>query len=574
MADWLRKFSKKEDTPETETDHILYDDTDSKEDTTVLDETGRLDLKNLPSEKREGSLGGFFQKHRSLLLGIGITISGLILITVIATFLMMFINPLRGYHQAVVTKGNVIHSMETEGTLETNATYAITSLVSGNVVESFPEVGEYVTAGTVLYRLDDTEAQLAVKQAENRLEKARATNTSTPASLKIYSTESGTVQSMSIASGSTVSAGQVVATIKRSDDSVVSITSMVSGRVSSVNIRKGGTVSAGSLLATVTDTQAEDSQKAGVYDQKGYEYDLEVAKAQLANYTIKAPVSGVITEKIAKAGDNVGVTTMEHPLMVMVDTDSMKFTFQVDEKAVADVKVDQNVIVNTDSVPDETFSGKVSRISHEGVRSEDGTLMFDVDVVVENPGELKAGMDVTAKVILESATNVLYLPRKALLQADGKTAKVLVREDEATGSTATPRPTATQSANGQETNTPASPEIKVPKGCRLVTVRYGVCDGTNVQILSGLKLNQVVVYDPDWTEEDLTKITTTATPTPAKPVPQTSSPAITGAPVPHEEDPETPVTTAPISPEEEERLKQEILDKIRENQENANEPTA
>ena len=565
MTDWLKKFFKKEESPVTDTDHALYHSEENEE--VSMDDTARFQLSDIP-EKRSGGFADFFKKHRNRFLGTGIAISALILILVIAMILITVLNPLNGYLQVAVSKGNVIHSMNVEGTLETNAAYHITSLVSGSVVESFPEVGEEIPAGTVLYRLDDTEAQLAVKQAENRLEKARAAGTSTPASLKIYSTEAGTVQSMSITVGSTVAAGQVVATVKRSDDSVVSVTSMVSGTVSSLSVRKGGTVSAGSLIAMVTDHQAEREQKASVYDQKGYEYDLEVAKTQLANYTIKAPVSGIVTEKNANVGDNVGITT-DKPLMVMVDTTSMKFTFQVDEKELAHVEVEQNATITTESVPDKTFQGKVSRISHQGVRNDEGKLLFDVDVTVDNTGELKAGMDVKAKVVLASATNTLYLPKKALLQSDGKTAMVLILEEE----TATTAPKATATATSTTGSISVGPEIKVPKGCRLVKVRCGVSDGTNVQITSGLKQNQIVVYNPEWTEEYLTAPKPTATVTPAKPsmLPEeTSSPMVTGAPL--EETPATnpPVATAPITSEEEERLKQEILDKIRENEQNNN----
>lgn len=478
--------------------------------------------------------------------------AGVVLISIVIMILSGILNPLSGYTEIAVAKGNILPSISTEGTLEANAYYTITSLVSGKVIESVPEIGERVEAGTVLYQLDDTEAQLAVKQAENQLARSKAVgNSSSAATLRIYSTETGVIQSLNLVAGSPVSAGQIVATIKRSDDTVVSVTSMVSGTIASVSARRGRSVAAGSLLATVKDTRAELDYTTNFYDQKSDEYALEVAKKQLESYTIKAPVSGVITEKNTKVGDNVAITDTNKPMMVLVDMESLKFTFSVDETEVKDLSVDQNVIITTESIPNEAYAGKVTRVSGEGRLSEEGKLLFDVDITIDEPGDLKTGMKVQAKVILDSATNVLCLPEKALLNPDGKTAMVLVKED-AVSDTAEDHTTKTEETE-EDTAGQVSPfpNIKVPKGCRLVTVRYGITDGSQVEIISGLKQNDVVVYDPEWEDPDLQAAVPTATPSPATINPSEAT--------------ESPVPTSPAGGTDaatEEELRRQIQDRI------------
>ena len=42
-----------------------------------------------------------------------------------------------------------------------------------------------------------------------------------------------------------------------------------------------------------------------------------------------------------------------------------------------------------------------------------------------------------------------------------------------------------------------NPEIKIPKGCELKSVKYGISDGNNVQIISGVKVGDIVAYNPD-----------------------------------------------------------------------------
>ena len=456
----------------------------------------------------------FYEKYKSTIIASGITVAAGIVIAVLIIVISTFSNPLRNYSQVAVTKGNVVNSMNTSGTLSANARYSITSLVSGTIVSSTPEVGDKVTAGTVLYKLDDTEAQLAVKRAENQLARSKSSGSysSSGGSSKIYATESGTIQSLNIKTGYKLSAGQVIGTIKKADGSITAITTPVSGTVSAVNSGVGKTIAAGGLLATLSDGETQTSASTRTYDQKSNEYDVESAKKQLENYTIKSPVSGIVTEKNAKVGDNVGITNLDNPMMVIVDMNSLKFTFQVDEYKVWEMEAGQDVIVNADSLPDETFAGKITNVSSEGYKNDDDQTVFDVEVTVEEPGHLKSGMNVSAKVIMQSATNVMYLPKNALIEPDGKHALVLVKEDTVsdTSSSETLSPSEVpKDATDEQLSFTA---VKVPKGCKLVTVSYGISDDTNVEITSGIKVGDIVVYDP---KNDVPDLKPAATSTPA-----------------------------------------------------------
>lgn len=611
MSDWFRKvrdgFSKDEKEPEKIEDFVLYGDQDEtaldekqidsemekaiqetedmseaeqieeKPEDPELFETTRLDISELKEQNRDvfpaetsspffpGSAEGTdaavqshkkikrFQNRKSVLLGSGILVGAVILISAVVAVLAIMMNPLRGYTEVTVSKGNVIPSMNTSGVMEANAYYSITSLVSGTVIESKPEVGDRVEAGSVLYKLDDTEAQLALKRAENQLDKSKAIGASSKVSTsRIYASDSGVIQTLNISTGSSVSAGQIVATLTKTDGTVVSVTSSVSGTVSAVSVSRGRSVSSGTLIATVTDDASAMTQKTNSYDQKSNEYDVEAARKQLENYVIKAPVSGVITEKNTKVGDNVAITNMDNPMMVIVDMNSMKFTFQVDEYTIMDMEVGQNAIITTDSIPNETFAGEVTRVASAGKADENGKVQFDVDVTVDEPGDLKAGMNVNAKIILASATNVLYLPEKALLEADGQNALVLVKEDKLAES-AEMQDDYSDGASDEEL---AFPWIKVPKGCKLVTVKYGISDGTNVEIISGLTQGNEVVYDPDWETKELVPSTATATPSPAKAGSMDDFPGTFATTVPDSD-------SADVDDEE---LKRQIREKINEKQ--------
>lgn len=478
-------------------------DTEAADDNRINYDIGDDDGFKPASTEDERS---FFQKYRSAILAGGITVAAGVVIAALIIVISIFSNPLRNYNQMAVTKGNVVNSMNTDGTLSANARYSITSLVSGTVKESTPEVGDKVKAGTVLYKLDDSEAQLAVKRAENQLARSKSAGTasSTVGTSKIYSTESGTVQTLNIKTGYKLSAGQVVGTVQKADGSVSAITTPISGTVMSVNSAVGKSISAGALVAILSDnTAASSSTGTHTYDQKSNEYDVESAKNQLENYTIKSPVDGIVTEKNTKVGDNVGITNLDKPMMVIVDMNSLKFTFSVDEYRIWDMEVGQDVIVNTESLPDESFAAKITAVSNEGYQNDEGKTVFDIEVTVDEPGNLKSGMNVTAKVIMQSATNVMYLPKEALIESDGTHALVLVKEN-SSASDDLVQSEVPREATDEEL---AFPTVKIPKGCKLITVSYGISDDTNVEILSGIKVGDIVVYSKDATAENFKSAT-------------------------------------------------------------------
>jgi len=184
--------------------------------------------------------------------------------------------------------------------------------------------------------------------------------------------------------------------------------------------------------------------------------------------------------------------------MVILDTSTVKFTFRVNEYELRDISVGMKAVVKTESMPEESFAGEITRISSEGMPDENGSPLFEVDITIAKPGDLKPGMKVTATVIRDSANNVLYVPHKALMEADGQTALVLVKESN--------QGMVTTSSSVDETL--SYPWIEVPEGCQLVRVSYGVADETNVEILFGLKLGDTIVYNPEAEPVDLTPAVT------------------------------------------------------------------
>lgn len=454
------------------------------------------------SESRFGSLGGLIKKHRAL----SICICSVLIIAIIAGSafgILTLSNPLHGYAQVAAEKGSIMRTFDVSGTLESGDKYEITSLVSGKILESDFGIGDTVKKGDLLYKIDDTEAQLAVDRAENEVARAKddtaGSDFSSPTTYKIIASEAGTVQTLGIKTGSMVSPGSQVGTLKKADGTTSAIVCYVSGSIAAVSVREGQSLSPGQIIATINPTNTT-TQRNTTYDKKSSEIDLQSAQRHLENYEITSPVDGIIVEKNIKAGDNVGITDSNKPMMVVVDTSHLTFTFSVDEYKIREFKKGQTVSVKTDSIPDTDFSGEVTAVSNEGVLNDEGVPMYNVTVTINEPKDLKSGMKVSGTVVLDSKKNVLSVPEKALMESDGRNALVLVKSTDAKNADADVSETLENELN--------YPWIKIPKGCKLVSVKYGLSDGTSVQILSGLSLGDIVVYDP---ENDSRFVTSTLT---------------------------------------------------------------
>lgn len=433
----------------------------------------------------EGESDGFkavLRKHAKLI--IGSAAAAVVVVGIIVACVFIFnggVDPLMGYTSMPAAKGNVIKTMAAGGNVEPNARYEITSLVSGAVTESPLNAGEEVKAGELVYKIDDTNAQIAVQMAERDVERARdesSGSSSSSSDLKIYANASGTITDLRISVGSKVTGGQI-ATITQANGTETGIIPNVTGTVQSMNVREGSTVSSGQVIATLKGTDT-DSPKL---DLEGSKLALEQAQKELDKYKIASPIDGVILVKNAKVGDNVSVGKSDQPLMVIADMSKMKFSIEVDELDIWNIQLGQTVVITANALPGETFSGEITNIAGEGEKKGDGVTTYAVEITISDPGKIKSGMNVDAKIIIDSAINVVTLPERALYESDGQNALVI------TNASGVPE---------EDIANPADyPNITVPNGYNLVKVRYGVSDGTNVEITDGLKVGDIVLYMPD-----------------------------------------------------------------------------
>lgn len=251
----------------------------------------------------------------------------------------------------------------------------------------------------------------------------------------------------------------------------------VNGTVSYVGFKNGDYVSKGDLILSLENNSVVNAQKTARLNVKSTQKTLD-------NYNITSPISGTVITKNSKAGDNIDSTNAQKIMMVVADMSKMKFTINVDELDISDIHLGQTAIVSADAFPDKMFEAKVSAIASEGVSTGDGVTTYLIELTIDNPGELKSGMNVNANILINEANNAVVIPEDALMSVRGKSANVLVK-------------TGKKSVNNSGQNSPSGgPANNIPEGCEMRRVEIGISDGMNVQIVSGLSEGEIVVYAP------------------------------------------------------------------------------
>jgi HlyD family secretion protein len=207
-----------------------------------------------------------------------------------------------------------------------------------------------------------------------------------------------------------------------------SVLAKVSGNVKEVYVKNGEWVKKGQKLLELENNSLHDTIYKNSLDLADSQLSLEAQKKQLNDYNIVSPIDGTIIQKDYKAGDTVNSGSSSTVLMTVADMSKMVFTIEVDELDIAKIAENQKVEVTADALPNGKFEGQVTNVSVLG-NTQNGVTTYPVEVTISEPGKLRPGMNVNAKIMVESKKDVLYVPMSAVSMIKGK-AFVSVKSDD------------------------------------------------------------------------------------------------------------------------------------------------
>jgi len=205
---------------------------------------------------------------------------------------------------------------------------------------------------------------------------------------------------------------------------------------------------------------------------------VEASDDALSKTTIVSPIAGRVTRVNAEEGETVVTGTMNMPgsvILTVSDLSEIEAAVEVDESAVARVRVGQKASVLLDAFPERELPGAVTEIADSAVKRQE-VAYFPVKVRIEGSGDgLRPGMTARARIQAESRKGVLVVPIQAI-----------VEKKEPEGKSAS-----SSNPEGQKI------VYRVEGGkARAAPVEVGLNDETRAEILSGVKEGEKIAVGP------------------------------------------------------------------------------
>lgn len=159
---------------------------------------------------------------------------------------------------------------------------------------------------------------------------------------------------------------------------------------------------------------------------------LQQSQKNLADSTIKAPITGTVTAVYAKVGaPGSGL------LFVVENTDDLVIKTELKEYDVASVQEGMPVQIKSDATGDQVFPGSVSHIAPTAQKAADGSTQssgsveFDTEVRLEQlDSGLRVGMNVRMTVVTAERKGVWAVPYDALVtDAQGQSVVYVARPE-------------------------------------------------------------------------------------------------------------------------------------------------
>ena len=415
-------------------------------------------------------------------------------------------SPVR-YTQSAATTGNLVVTVSATGPVQAGAIYNLNFATSAPIQSIDVQVGQQVTQGQELAKLDPTALQDAVNQAQNGVNSAQTSLNNAYTSLSntrnqeaatlnnAYITEQTDLNNCALygtpnAPGNGGSSGNQAGTptptpTPNSANCKQQVTDQYNLAVAQAN----SSIDNASNQITSAQQQLTNAQTA-----------LQTAQDNLKNATLTAPhagvvesISGMVGENAPSGGSNSSSNSSSgssSAFIVLVDASTLNVAAQVNEANIAAVAVNQPAQFTVAAYPSQTFSATVTSINTLGQTSSNVvTYLVNLAVDMQSIGSdhVYPGMTATVNITTAERISTLLVPSSALTFST-----TAIQDGELSAS-------AIRSAIGNNTvgkGTSGSKGIVVElKNGKLVPVlvTIGLTNGQETEILSGLKAGDQVV---------------------------------------------------------------------------------
>lgn len=354
---------------------------------------------------------------------------------------------------------DIIETVAATGKIQPEIEVALSSEVSGEIIELPVKEGQTVTKGDLLVKINPDLIQAAVSQSQAGLQNVRAQYSQAQASEK-----------------------NAKLNYERNK------TLFEKGVISKSEWDK----------STADFDMAQASSQAAYYNVQSASANVKQSVDNLSRTSIYAPMSGTISKLSVELGERVvGTAQMAGTEIVRVaNLQNMEVEVDVNENDIVKISLGDSTIVEVDAYLKREFKGIVTEIANsaESALTADQVTNFKVKVRIvpesykdltegkpESFSPFRPGMTATVDIITNKKKNIIGVPISA----------IVIKID----TTETKKTYTTEVSNAASEKFEAV-YVKEGDEAKLRIVKTGIQDDSNIEIISGLKEGETVIIGP------------------------------------------------------------------------------
>lgn len=368
---------------------------------------------------------------------------------------------------ARVETRNVPAYIQATGSLVADEVSDVAPKVAGKVANVSVNVGDFVSLGSVIAKIDDSDARRELAGAQARVKQAVAAVRQAEARLGLEPNGRFNASAIPEVRSAGAAYEQAQAELRQAEANEKRYRELVeTGDVPMMTYETYRTTrdtararanSARQLLEAQVNTARQNNQAIASAQAAVEAAQTEVGTAQqaLADTVIRAPFSGFISARPVAVGEFVSTAQI---IATVIRSNPIKIQIQVAEADVPSVVLGRGVSVQVDAYKERSFAGFVTAVNPAVETTSRSAI---VEASIENADNaLRSGMFGTARITKEGGGTGLFVPKSA------------VYNDQATQS--------------------FRAFVIVDGVAKLRVVQLGTEEGDSVQILNGLNAEEMV----------------------------------------------------------------------------------
>ncbi|MEI6749538.1 MAG: efflux RND transporter periplasmic adaptor subunit [Bacteroidales bacterium] len=390
----------------------------------------------------------------------------------------------------LVTKRTIIESVSANGKIEPEVEVKLSPDVSGEVIELYVKEGDKINAGDLLAKINPELYISSYDRSVAMVNTQRANLANSNARLS-------QVKSQFINAKSTFDRNDILY------------------KQQTISQAEYDGAKAAFEVAKAEVNAAEETVKAADYSVKSADASVKESKENLSKTSIYAPVSGTISKLNIEKGERVAGASQFSSgteILRIANLASMQVNVSVNENDIVRVHLNDTALIEVDAYLNRKFKGIVTEISTsanvQGV-SADQVTNFEVKIRIlpdsykdllksgqENLSPFRPGMSATVDIQTKTVQNVLTVPIQSVTTRSDTTDNKPKNEEKTDNEGENIVSSQTDESKKKDISFKEYVFVLENGTAKMVVVKTGIQDNTNIEILSGLKEKQEVITGP------------------------------------------------------------------------------